>query len=120
MPGSGPAETVDVAALMRHLGGLLPRVLDESISVVLDVPAGPWTARADPARLEASVLEAVRHARDAAPTGGMLVLGVRASAAQAGERRVEVSVTRVVAGGREQTWPAFTAALVAAPPSGPP
>jgi len=53
---------------------LLERVLGEQISIQLDLAPDLWPVVADPAQLEASLVNLATNARDAMPNGGKLII----------------------------------------------
>jgi len=65
---------IDLAATMPDLIPLLRRTLGEHIEVRYVETAGLWPAMADPAQLEAAVLNLALNARDAMPGGGRLTI----------------------------------------------
>ena len=65
---------IDLAATMPDLIPLLRRTLGEQIDVRYVETAGLWPALADPAQLEAAVLNMALNARDAMPGGGCLTI----------------------------------------------
>ena len=65
---------IDLAAAMPDLVPLLRRTLGEAIEIRYVETAGMWPAMADPAQLEAAVLNLALNARDAMPGGGKLTI----------------------------------------------
>ena len=65
---------VDVNAVVAEIVRLLGRTLGETISVTTSTSAGADMAYADPAALEAAVLNVALNARDAMPDGGSLAI----------------------------------------------
>jgi signal transduction histidine kinase len=79
----GTLQPVDLAAVVRSLESMLPRLLGAGITVVADAPA-PVPVRATRSGLEQILLNLSVNARDAMPTGGTLTL--RAERATDGAR----------------------------------
>jgi PAS domain S-box-containing protein len=67
-------QPVDVNALVASVVRLLGRTLGATIRVVTDTSSGSGLAFADPAALEAAVLNVALNARDAMPEGGVLTI----------------------------------------------
>jgi PAS domain S-box-containing protein len=67
-------QPVDVNALVASVVRLLGRTLGATIRVVTDTSSGSGVAFADPAALEAAVLNVALNARDAMPDGGVLTI----------------------------------------------
>ena len=67
-------QAVDVNALVASVVRLLGRTLGATIRVVTDTSSGAGMAFADPAALEAAVLNVALNARDAMPDGGVLTI----------------------------------------------
>jgi len=68
---SKPVETND---LVRSMGELLNRSLNESVGLEMSLDQDLWTAEADPNQLESALLNLVLNARDAMPDGGKLLI----------------------------------------------
>ncbi|MGE4078679.1 MAG: response regulator [Reyranella sp.] len=62
----------DVNELVSGMSDLLRRTLDERVRVAATLGAGLWAVEADPAELEAALLNLAVNARDAMPEGGDL------------------------------------------------
>jgi PAS domain S-box-containing protein len=67
-------QPVDVNALVASVVRLLGRTLGATIRVVTDTSSASGLAFADPAALEAAVLNVALNARDAMPEGGVLTI----------------------------------------------
>jgi signal transduction histidine kinase len=67
-------QPVDVNALVASVMRLLGRTLGATIRVVTDTSSASGLAFADPAALEAAVLNVALNARDAMPEGGVLTI----------------------------------------------
>jgi PAS domain S-box-containing protein len=63
---------LDINELIHRISRLLRRTLGESIEIVLDHGDDVWSVHADPAQLEASLVNIANNARDAMPNGGVL------------------------------------------------
>ncbi len=66
---------IDAAALLRSLGDMLRRTLDQRIAIALD--ADEALCLADPVQLESALLNIAINARDAMPNGGTLAFTCR-------------------------------------------
>jgi PAS domain S-box-containing protein len=66
------AGRVEVRSLIDDMGDLLSRAAGETVSVHTQAEPGLWACRADPAQLEAAVLNLAINAGDAMPGGGTL------------------------------------------------
>jgi PAS domain S-box-containing protein len=66
--------SVDVAALLSEMRGLLASTLGETIQIQLLPSPVLWPCEVDPAQLESAILNLSINARDAMPSGGRLVL----------------------------------------------
>ena len=67
-------QRVDVDELVLSMRELVRRTAGESIEVSVDLQPGLWDTRCDPNQLESALLNLAINARDAMPSGGMLVL----------------------------------------------
>jgi CheY-like chemotaxis protein/anti-sigma regulatory factor (Ser/Thr protein kinase) len=65
-------EVLDANIRIDALGELLQRTLGSSYILELDLAYSLWRIEADPAALEAAILNAIVNARDAMPDGGRL------------------------------------------------
>jgi PAS domain S-box-containing protein len=72
-----PLEPTDVAInqLIREITGLMRRALGEDISIEVALADDLWPVHADPAQLEATIVNLATNARDAMPNGGRLMIG---------------------------------------------
>jgi signal transduction histidine kinase len=86
---------LDVNALVNGLSEMVHRTLGETISVETVLGAGVWRVEADPAELEAAIINLAVNARDAMSNGGRLT--IETSNAHIDEAYV-ASHTEVVAG----------------------
>ncbi|MDD1964013.1 response regulator [Pseudomonas putida] len=68
------SKPVEMNELVRSMGELLHRSVNESISLDMCLDPQLWTAEADPNQLESALLNLVLNARDAMPNGGMLMI----------------------------------------------
>ncbi len=67
-------EAVDANRLVTGMSELLRRTLGETVQIETVLSGGLWRAAADPAQLEAVVLNLAINARDAMPGGGTLTI----------------------------------------------
>ena len=65
---------LDLNAVISGMGGMLERLIGEDVEVVLNLRPGPMSVRADPGQMEQVILNLAVNARDAMPTGGILLL----------------------------------------------
>lgn len=70
-------DRIDVNDLTAGIGKLLSRTLGDDIEITFGQSDQVWPVLADPAQLEASLLNIVNNARDAMPKGGKLVISTR-------------------------------------------
>ncbi len=68
------SKPVNMNELVKSMGELLHRSLNESIELRMDLAPALWTAEADPNQLESALLNLVLNARDAMPEGGQLLV----------------------------------------------
>ena len=67
-------EAVDANRLVSGMSELLRRTLGETVQIETVLGGGLWRASADPAQLEAAILNLAINARDAMPGGGTLTI----------------------------------------------
>ena len=67
-------QRIEVNRLVAEISELVDRTLGEDIEVRLNLSAEVWPVVADPAQLEASLVNIVNNARDAMPKGGLLTI----------------------------------------------
>jgi PAS domain S-box-containing protein len=67
-------QRIDVNELVTRITKLLSRTLGDNFEITLDLADGVWPIIADPAQLEASLVNIVNNARDAMPRGGILTI----------------------------------------------
>jgi CheY-like chemotaxis protein len=84
-------KVIDVAESLEQVVGLLRRLIEERVRVVLAVPPTVGWVRMDPAQLEQVVLNLAINARDAMPQGGTLTVSGR-------RERVTAEMTSAVIG----------------------
>jgi PAS domain S-box-containing protein len=65
---------VEMNKLVSNVEAMLQRTLGESIEIECVLAAGLWPCFADPAQIEAAVLNMAVNARDAMPNGGKLTI----------------------------------------------
>lgn len=68
------SKPVELNQLVRSMGELLHRSINESIRLEMHLSDKLWTAEADPNQLESALLNLVINARDAMPEGGLLIV----------------------------------------------
>ncbi len=78
---------LDPGAVMEELRGLLARTLPANIDLQMQVQPGVWMVEADPARMNAALLNLSVNARDAMSDGGKLT--IECANARLDERYVE-------------------------------
>ena len=66
--------TIDVNRLLNGLSDFLRRALGEDVALEIVGAGGVWPVEADPAELEAAILNLAVNARDAMPDGGKLTI----------------------------------------------
>ena len=67
-------QTIDLAALVQNMTGLLRRTLGATIEIETPVEPGLWNAMADPGQVENAILNLAINARDAMQSGGKLTI----------------------------------------------
>ena len=65
---------IELNALLGELAKMLSRTLGEAVQIELDLAADTWSIIADPAQLEAAILNLTANARDAMPDGGKITI----------------------------------------------
>jgi len=68
---------LDMRTHLRATSDMILRTLGAGIRLHVEVPAGLWPVKVDPAQLDAALLNVASNARDAMPDGGALVLQAR-------------------------------------------
>ena len=81
------AEVIEAGAMFRELRELLIPTLGGSIEVRLELPDPSPILRADPRQLETVLVNLAANARDAMPTGGVLILAARSELVEASAPR---------------------------------
>lgn len=66
-------QTFDVCEVIRDTASMLPRLLGEDIQVQIDMCSEPCASRMTPGHIEQIVLNLAVNARDAMPSGGILI-----------------------------------------------
>jgi CheY-like chemotaxis protein len=71
-----PLAPADIALnqLVGGIVGLMRRTLGENISIAVELASDTWPVHADPAQLEAAIVNLATNARDAMPNGGRLIV----------------------------------------------
>lgn len=92
---------VDAPALLRDIESMLKRTLGESVRLYLHCDGGLPPAYADPAQLDAALVNLALNARDAMPRGGEITIEARehrveADRAEAGGAGVDLAPGRYV------------------------
>ncbi len=67
---------MDLGETVRHVHGLLRRMIRENIALSVSVPDDLWPISADPGQCEQIVINLAVNARDAMPEGGNLSIGL--------------------------------------------
>jgi signal transduction histidine kinase len=67
----------DPSKLLEELGAMLRRTLGEAVQLTIDCPADIAQVFADPAQLDAALVNLALNARDAMPRGGQLAIGAQ-------------------------------------------
>ena len=84
---------IDVNGVISTLSHLLARVLGENIRITLELGAETWEVIADPAQLEACMMNLAANARDAMPRGGRLTISTSNLTIDAGNPAVPAAMT---------------------------
>jgi signal transduction histidine kinase len=72
-----PAEVVDLNAIVRDVGEMLPRLIGGRIAVVTDLAPDLECVSANPGQLQQVIMNLAVNARDAMPGGGTLLIETR-------------------------------------------
>jgi signal transduction histidine kinase len=96
-------DTIDLNEAVDHYASLLQRVIGEQIKLELLPAPTAWPCQADPAQLEAAVLNLAVNSRDAMPEGGTLRIEVRNVRIVAGRAPDEVPAPKDIAPGEYVT-----------------
>ena len=67
-------QRININELVARISKLVDRMLGEDIKIRLDLGADVWPVVADPAQLEAGLVNIFNNARDAMPRGGVLTI----------------------------------------------
>jgi len=86
-------QALDLNDKIAGMADLLDRTIGERVAVRIDPGEGLCAIEADPAQLEAAILNVCVNARDAMPEGGTLTIATRGTRLADGRRAVAVSVT---------------------------
>ena len=73
-PEKPTPQVVDLGQLTHNLRGILQRVLGPGIRLRLSFPEDLWPVSIDPGQFEMALLNLVVNARDAMPTGGIVII----------------------------------------------
>ena len=79
------ARPLDLNAVVRHLFGMLQRLIGEDVRLRLELDPAPLVIRADPGLLEQMLVNLAVNARDAMSGGGQLAVETRRELLAAGE-----------------------------------
>jgi signal transduction histidine kinase len=86
-------EVVDLNAHIQDMFDLLDRTLGERVTIKLDLAPDLCPIEADPAQLEAAILNVAVNARDAMPDGGILTISTAQAELDDGRPAVSMMVT---------------------------
>jgi signal transduction histidine kinase/ActR/RegA family two-component response regulator len=86
-------QILDLNEKIAGMADLLDRTIGERVAVRTDLGEGLCPIEADPAQLEAAILNVCVNARDAMPEGGSLTLATRDGGLPDGRRAVVLSVS---------------------------
>jgi PAS domain S-box-containing protein len=89
-------EIVNVNELISELHGILSRLIDERIELVLRLGQDVGAIEADPSQIEQVILNLVINARDAMPNGGTLTIETLSTASPPGFRPSDKASSFVV------------------------
>ena len=67
-------QRIEINAHVAGISKLVERTLGDDVEIKLDLGADVWPVIADPAQLEATLINIINNARDAMPTGGRLTI----------------------------------------------
>ena len=70
-------KVLDVGVILKDVGQMLRRLLEENVRLTVSVEAGLECIQADPVQIEQVVMNLAVNARDAMPAGGELTLSAR-------------------------------------------
>ncbi len=73
-----PAERVDLNAVVRDVAEVLERLVEDDVSITLELDAREVAVMADPGQIEQIVLNLALNARDAMPDGGVIAISTSA------------------------------------------
>jgi two-component system, cell cycle sensor histidine kinase and response regulator CckA len=77
---------LDVNAVVRHAGALLPSILGENVELVLQLAPDLGVVYADPRQVEQTLMNLVLNARDAMPQGGRVTIETKTVRFEPGSR----------------------------------
>ncbi len=70
-------QALDVNEMLRNFDSILDQMAGSDVTVALDLAPEPLAAKIDPGQMELALLNLVRNAADAMPTGGRIVVSTR-------------------------------------------
>jgi two-component system, cell cycle sensor histidine kinase and response regulator CckA len=77
---------LDINAVVRHAGALLPSILGENVELVLKLAPAAGVVYADPGQIEQTLMNLVLNARDAMPQGGRVTIETKTVRFEPGSR----------------------------------